>query len=410
MIQRIVLTGLMLSSSVGFGTVLQITPSTELSLGRGADSLTEQAYDQCITYDLEKFEDGSSTLKPGEFTANQLPVKIEQITSYEQMSEYSATSISASVSYSFVSASMSYSSSQGSNMFSDQASVGMDVSADYGRWFITNVQIKPEYASLARDEFYKKCGKEYVAGYRLGQGVRVKMTVSASATSSYSQMSTAVGVAVSTGEIGVGVAGAFQNAASSLMQASSLQVDMTAYGAGDLNKINTLIATENDAVKFRNTLATYVSGLDAKNAVRTHYITRAYYPEDNTFDPMLIQVQRQTVQSLYSDFAMLTQNKQRLEAATRNGKLRQFLGDICQKKPTECATYVTTMEHEQNWITDQIAKLDDLSKQCIQATKTSDCKTYAEVNIMQDQLENIIWPVNYRYQLMQAYLDDIKKR
>lgn len=407
---RIALLGATLFSPLSFGAVLPIHDKSELSLGRGVNSLTEQPYEECVVYDTEKFEDGSSSLNPGDFTASSLPVKIEQITTYEQMSKYSSMAISASVSYSFASGSMAYASAEGMSMFSDQASVGMDISADYGRWFLTNVRIKPEYATLPREEFYKRCGREYVAGYRLGQGIRVKMSVSASATSSYSQMSAAVSAAVSAGGFGGSAAASFSQAASSLLSASSLQVDMQSYGSGDLRGVSSIIRTESDATKFRDTISQYIGALEPKKAVRTHYITRAYFSDDGDHDPILIEVKRRTVQSLYSDFLMLMSNKDRIDAATRGGRLRQFLGDICEKKPKECDAYLDKMEKEREWITAKAEEIRNLSNSCIHAKAVPDCKTFPEVHIMLERLQSILWPRHYRYQLMQAYLDEIRRR
>ena len=223
-------------SSALHAETIEIHDKSELFLGNGVNPLTERGFKKCIQHDpKEVYQDGSSSLPIGEVSAVDLPVRIEHITSYEQMSKYSSSSMSAGVSYAFVSASLSRSEQKGSSMFSDSASVGLDMSADYGRFALTNVRLKPEYAKLAqenREAFYKECGTEYIVGYRLGQGIRVKMSTSANSSASYSRVKTAVGVAVSTGAIGGSLAGQFENAASSLMTASALEINIFTYGAG----------------------------------------------------------------------------------------------------------------------------------------------------------------------------------
>lgn len=406
----ILLSAFLASADLGF---IENHANSRLKLGIGVNPLTEQPHESCIEYEKERFEDGSSELRPDDFTATNLPVIVEHITSYEQMSKYSSSSVGASVSYAFVSASLSQSREEGSNMFSDQASVGLDMSADYGRYFVTNVRLKEEYKKLAqenRKEFYRKCGTEYVAGYRVGQGIRVKMSVSASAVSSYSRISTAVGAAVNYGALGAGLSGAFSNAASSLMAASSMQIEMTTFGTGNLQSISTIVATENDAVKFREKLAEYVRNVRPESAIKTHFITLPYFPEDTEYNPMLVQVQRSTVRSLYSDFMILLGNKERLEETLRNGNLRVYLGVACNKAAEECDTYIQTMEKEAEWVESEMEDLSQRFQKCLNATTIHDCKTKPDVHVRQTRLQRIIWPKHFRYKLLQAQLDDIRDR
>lgn len=393
--------------------ILDNHSKSQVRLGYGINPLTEQVFNDCITYDKETYQDGGISLGKGEVSAIDLPVIVEHITSFEQMSKYSSSSMGASVSYAFVSASLSQTRVDASSMYSDEASVGIDLSADYGRFAINNAKLKPQYEELARTnrtEFYKKCGTEYVSGYKLGQGLRVKMSVSADASSSYSSVTTAVGVAVSTGAIGAGLAGAFSDAASSLMSSTALQVNMRGYGIGELKEVNQVLKTENDAKKFRDLIADYVGKIASKDAIKTHYITSPYFPEDSTYSPMLTEVQRHTIRLLYSDFLLLLSNKERIEKLIQRGGVRRYLGDICNKKSEECDVYVKKIEDERAWILNQLQEINRRADKCINAQSILECETYPESDILFERFQSIIWPKHYRYQLMQGYLDEIRDR
>jgi len=400
--------------AIAHATILDVHDRSELRLGYGVDPLTEQIFDQCIEFTSADVKPESGIFESEKFSSVNTPVTVEHITSMDQMSKYSSSSMSGSVSYTSVSASMSESTTNASSMFSDRASVGLDMSADYGRRYITNVNVKPYYEELFKtdkEKFYELCGREYVAGYKLGQGLRVLMSVSASSASSYATLNRSIGAAVQYGGLGAGISGAFSNASSSLMTSSALEVSLYAYGAGPLKSVSQIVKTESDANQFRALLSSYVDLMTPDLAVKTHYITMPYFLYESGGGPILRETQRRVVRSLYSDFLLLNDHLKRLDNSLRSNSLRSYIGNkVCDKYSDQCDNYIASIKLYRDETESAIQEVETLFHQCKNAEKVSDCKTFSEIHTMNDMLMKIIWPNHFRYKMLQTYLEEIKNR
>ncbi len=409
------LTYLFLFSSLGAHALdLQGGPSSRFRLGHGVEPLTQQVFNRCIEYD--KGFENENGLDPDGLPKSgvEMPVRIEQVTSVSQLDRYSSSSVSAGASYAFVSGGFSRTQTSAKSVFSDRAMVGIEAGTNYGRFYLKNPRLKPEYAQLAATnirKFYDTCGTEYISGFTLGQGLRVLMTASTDITKSFESMSAAVSAGVQYGAIGGSFAGSFANAASSLLALGSLQVDFVSYGGGELKDLSGLIKSDGDAKQFRDLISKYMEGLDATKAVRTGYISQPYFP-DRSYDPLLTEVKHTAIKRLFEDFRYLHQNQDRLnQAFAENGTLRAMKKECepADRKPI-CDTYLASLTALNKKVTEKLDRIRDAVSACVAAKTVADCDRFVRDRYEVEELRRTMWPAHFRYQLLQSNLDEIRNR
>lgn len=395
--------------------VLDITKTSQTRLAYGVDPITEKVFEKCIDSGNDETapEDGADPNERVPKSAFDMPFSVEQITSSSQMDRYSSSSVSASASYGIYSGSFSYAAQNKSALFSDQASVGIEAVADYGRWYLKKTTLKPEYAQLAtRDlkEFFRVCGPEYVVGYRLGQGLRVVLSTSTLVTETYSSMQASVQGGVNAGVGSANLAGAFMETAYNLLKMGSLTVKLTSFGSGPLNELSKLVNTNSEVTAFRDNIANLLSTMTPDKSVRTHYITRPYFPSAREYDALLTEHKRRVVLQLYSDYRQLYDTQDRLNTAFTNNRIAGFLRETCRNSKDVCDAYVDGLKKVREQIGLRLDEIQSSVRKCSAANKLSECSSRAEVPWEMSELQHIVWPPAFRYQMLQAELDRVRGR
>lgn len=396
--------------------IFKVYSDTKLQLGYGIEPLTEQLYEQCVDMGPDKAvaPEDTDVPKDGSMSSTNLPVKVSQITSYSQIDEFSSSSASASGSYGAFSGGFSYASTESKYLMSDRAAVGIQASADYGRWYLVNQTLKPEYRALAEkdiNEFYARCGTEFVAGYRRGQSLKVMLSTSTQVTKTFKSVSVSVSAGVSAGAAGASFSGAFMNTASALLKLGSLEVHFNAQGAGKLAELSPLLKTDQDVIKFRDTIAEFMSKMKPENAIKTHYITRPYFP-GRGYDPLLVRLKRDRIKGMYDDYRLLYDNQERMRKAFRNSSVERKLRELCDTRgaKNECDSYIDGMKNYSALIDRKLEAIRQAVHVCAHGSKVSDCPSFDTDHWEISSLWQITWPATFRYALLNGHLDEIRKR
>lgn len=412
---------------VGFGvpmmaqaTMIPIDDRTEVALGDGVDPVTGQRFNPCIKYDPnnvepEDFKDEKNKEEEEKkrSSARKMKVEVQQVTSYRDFDRYTNTSVSGSFNYYGSGGSFSVDQESRNTMFSDQASLGISDEADYGRWYLSGVELLPEMAELAKrdpDQFYKMCGREYIAGYIRGQGIRILMSTEKNSVYSYERIQASLHAAYNGAVTKGSLDASFTNIASELIKNGMLRINYFSFGSGDLSSANELIRNQDDINAYREKIADIVQKMKGDQAVKTVYITRTYPKLQGSYDPIFAAHQKQTFDLLYSDYRRLFDTRKRL-ASIMGPDFSNFADRQCVADYKKyCVDYVDRLEESRQQVEDAIGLIDRLAMQCAHAKTKEDCVLPSLRQINLDVLTQIQWPMQFRYAMYLQMLEDIKNR
>lgn len=397
-------------SPLSWAAVVPITTSTELRLGDGVNPVTEQHFNSCLEFDPKDVL--SEDFNGDDLSAREAKLKVEQVTSYRDFDRYTNTQVSASFKSLTFSGGFSYNGESQFTMHSDQASLGITHEADYGRWYLRDPQLKPEMAALADKDpkaFFERCGTEYVAGYVLGQGVKILLTTAENSVYSYQRIQTSLNAAFNSGTNSGKLDAAFLNVTSELIKNGMLRIHLLTYGSGAMSASEAFIRHQDDIKKYREELADLVSQMKPGEAVRIAYLTRPYRV-NGQYNPIFTDHQRQTLEILFSDYRRLYDTRRRM-AGFMGPQFPQFAERECTLDYRNyCVTYVEELERAAAEIEKGIEVIEELALACIDGERVKDCRLPRIDEIHMSVLRQVRWPTQFRYALYQQMLEDIRDR
>lgn len=298
------------------------------------------------------------------------------------------------------------------NFASDQLALGIKADADYGRWFLNHVRLKPEMKTLAQSDinaFYKKCGHEYVAGYKMGQGLSVLLSTVSRSEFSKTDLNVQGGVKGSVGELSASAEAAFTSMASSLLRYGSLQVRISGFGGGSLNSNSALITTERDLKRFSDEISRRVAAFKIEEATKTHFITSQYPEINNQYLDILYNGRRNALQNLYSDFRKVSSELNRLREVVRTDFEKQY-GNLCKYTGSmTCREYGGYLMDLLKRDEASIRSINEAARKCVATDDLKDCAT-PNIYILNPSLGKTMWPEAFQMLLYQAQVDAVRRK
>ncbi|KYG66554.1 hypothetical protein AZI86_05785 [Bdellovibrio bacteriovorus] len=423
-INKTVVGALVFVSQVGNAAILQNTEKNEAQLGSGIRVETEQLFPTCLqSFDRkEMISEDTLASTPVPESAKSVEVKSEVIRSYETLDEYTNTSFSASVQYMAYSGSAYYNREAQTKISSDTITVGIKAIANYGRWYIKNPVLKPEFARLAQTnikEFYKRCGKEFVSGYKLGQGINIVLRTLDYSSYSYEKVDMGMSASGGSGGFSASVQAAFMSVASKLLNYSSLEVQINAYGLEGLQTTSRIIKTEKDVEKILETISAMIEEVEKKNAVVTDYLTAAYPIKDQPYTGALGEARRQSLKDLFAAFRQIDFDLSRMRSYVTHDYVAEFQ-KLCDLNEEDKRTLMTC-ERYQEYVKRQTTALNSARElvvkaiqDCANAEDIKNCRLADLDAQMMLAKETRLWPKQYRRKLEIAkykreFLDSLMK-
>lgn len=397
-------------------TIIPNTSENELRLGDGIKVEVDQRFPTCLAdfnrTDLvpeDRLVDGTTPT-----SSRVLKLTSEVIRSFQSLDQYTHQSISADVQYLAYSGSASYTSDQESKFSREQITVGIQASADYGRYYIPNPQLRPEYANLAQADvsrFYSQCGFEFVSGVVLGQGVSVILRTLDSSSYDHSSVSASAEASVEGVKGSGSISAAFASVATNLMKYSSLEVFIYAYGAGDLKSTTKVLTTEKDVKEIVKVLSEMINQINPDQAVVTSYMTSPYPIAHQPYKGILGDVKRQSIHSLYSAFRGVSSDLYLLKRYV-NRDLRADLGKMCEpelKKYVESPNQYLSCEDYSRYLEAQVETLHQAQsqiakeiKRCAENDFTDLCRLTDVEQSLRVAAQDRYWPSKYKRMLRKA--------
>lgn len=407
-------------SQVSSAAILPNTDTNEAKLGGGIRVETEQIFPTCLEpFDRNKMqaEDSNSTTRDPK-GAKTLRVKSEVIRSFESLDEYTNESISAEVSYMAYSGSAHYNRESKFSLSSDTITVGIKAEANYGRWYIRKPTLKSEFAKLAAKnptEFYKRCGREYVSGYKLGQGLNIILRTEKFSSSSYEKVDAGVSGSVSAGQGASGsVQAAFLSVTEKLMNYSSLNVQIIGFGVNGLRSTSKILRSKRDVEEILRTISEMVAAISENNAVVTDYMTSTYPIMDQKYSGALGEARRQTLKGFYSAFRQVDTDLSRIRNYV-NHDFRVDYQSLCDLSAKDrgpamsCDDYARYITDETINLNQARAKLIAAIQKCANGEGIDSCGLGDLEVQMRLAKRARLWPHQYRRTLEIAkYQRDIR--
>ncbi|SME98277.1 hypothetical protein [Pseudobacteriovorax antillogorgiicola] len=391
--------------------VIPITTESEARLGFGIDPIYEQNYENCVEFDdgvVSEDSHSESTFNSG---APSLKLDQRQITTHKEVDRFLNASISGSFSYLGATGSFSTSYENRFDLDSDNLTIGIEAIADYGRFYLKNVRIKPEYAALSDKEFERRCGREYISGYRLGQGVYILMSLSESTLETYEKITADFDASKG----GNTIESNFVKSAELLSKYGQLTVAARVFGGGDVASLSALLANSKDAEKFMTQIESYLKKMKKSQAVRTKYLTSAYPGRPNDISAVTFQsYKKETLTDLYSDYRKVMTSLSRVRSYIREGgpALRRYFGSrLCQvsesSRGPNCNEYISALNTLKDDLEEAVAVINKHASNCIAARQTSECKTPDVETLNVYDLTIIRWPGQYKKVLLDQLLGSL---
>lgn len=413
MIRVVVFTLAVIMGRLSSAAMIPNDTSSELRLGHGADPVTDKLYEKCVEFEeneyvgedlFQKYEDYA------DLPSRKLEMKVELVTTYDQVDRFTNASISAGVSYAAASGSFSYNKENRYSLESDRAMVGIEAIADYGRWYLKGVKLKSEFLKLYKKDpkmFYSLCGKEYVSGFIAGQGIRILLATEKLSIYSYEKIAMSMSAAYGAGNLSANLDASFLNVAEELSKLGSLSINLLTFGGSEFNSLTKLMESKGDIEEFRKRVAELAKDMESNKAIKVVWITQPYPGVLNEDNKILNDVKRKTLRDLFQTYRHIAGARDRLSLAVNQGMdthIRPFCG---AKYSKECDNYIELMNQRFAALENAVNNIETLYRECVNAESTVECKlpTIEDVNV--DFLTQMMWPERYKYELYQRYLDDI---
>lgn len=412
--KHILFTFVALSISVAaHGALLPIVEDTQYVLGSGVEPITGLRKETCIEFDDHdiKFEDGNDLRAlPGDRTSNpgRGSAEFRVITSNTEAYSFLNIDVAAKASLLAFSGGGSYSKADKSYQRSDRMSIGLTTVHDYGRFEIKSYRLKPRYAEMAartdKTDFYRACGREFVVGYRMGQGLKVLLTSSDELSESYHHVKATMEAKTNVGIFSGSASASFEQTAQEMLKYGRLEISYRGYGMGPLRTTATLLTSNTEVKSFGDKIADYISTMDPNQAVKTHYITRSYEETMGDYDQLAIDVRRHTIGLLYGTYVSIRDDYDRLVKVTRT-TLPYQVRSLCETEGVlTCSEYIALLDKKKVALEKARAKVIEQIRKCVQVDRLSECRELDIGEMYPDLQSQIIWPKQYRQILWEAFL------
>lgn len=406
----------LLASLQATAATLPINDQTQVVLGSGVEPITGERKEQCIEYDEKdiKFMDGddirrgSGPVDPDEMPGVGQGVSTKVVTSNTEAFNFLNIEVSAQASYLAYSGGGSYSQTEKSFHRTDRMSVGLSAAQDYGRREITRFKLKPKYARMAakadKTEFYKNCGREFVVGYRLGQGLKILLTSSNDLSESYSRIHAAAKGSAQVGAFGGSASASFEKMAQEMMKFGSLEVVYKGFGTGPIKTLSVFLNSEADVKKFGDTVAKFANDLDSSTAVKTHYITRPYEETIAEYDSIAIEARRKRIQSLYGSYVQIQDDYERVLRINQHSIPGQ-LSRLCNLEgQLSCREYLRLLDDRKRALEKAQENAVAHIRTCVTNEDVNQCKGLSIDELYPDLTSQVLWPKQYKKVLLDAFL------
>lgn len=392
--------------------------NTEVRLGYGVDIITEEPLERCMDWDEGEYirEDAAAGAQAAEQSTRGLEIHVEQISSYKQYDEFSRQSVSANISAKFYSGGYNYDGNRSSKMQSDQVIVGMKAFADYGRSYLKNPRLKPEFQELLEKNprvFYARCGTEYISGFNEGQGIYVLMSTTANLQESYRNVAQSLKAKMRAFGAKAELSASFENIATSLLKFGALKIDVSLMGGSSLGSLSVLLSNDVDVAQFKEKIAEIMGELQRSAAQRHIYISSVYPGISSREGKVLASIKRETLKELFADYRKLMDNLLRLRKIIHSSDTFELptsgFSNICTKYPVQCKEYLLQLAEREKGLRGALDKVNELSDNCVAAEKPSECKTLSPQELNIDEMTLIDWPDQFKGFLYQQWLDTYKR-
>lgn len=410
----------MLHSLPSFAAIIPNTDKNEVSLGKGIRVETEQIFPTCLEtfqYDEMIAEDsfGNNRSPKG---AKTLEVKSEVIRSYQSLDEYTNESYSADVQYMAASGSAHYNREAHMQLSNDSITVGIKAHANYGRWYIKEPRLKAEFLKLAATNlpaFYKRCGQEFVSGYKLGQGISIILRTQDFSSLNQEKIDSGANASISAASGSASVQAAFLSVANKLLAYGSLEVQIVGYGVNGLSSTSQILKSKKDVESILDVISNMITDLDPNNAVVTHYMTSNYPISDQNYSGVQGEARRQSLSDLYSAYRQIETDLGRLRHYV-NVDFKSDYQRLCElteketKKIPSCDQYTAYIASEVKNLSQAQDHLIKAIQDCALGDTIKSCRLAdLETQIMLAQ-KSRLWPKQYRRLLEYAkYRRDIRE-
>lgn len=396
--------------------VIPNTAQTELRWGSGINVDTEDTFEECIDMSKAVFKpmDGQPE-NEANMPSMDLKLDVRSISSYQEIDQFTNTSVAGNIKTASYGGGFSYNGTELYKLSSDLATVGIMASADYGRWYLSDVKLKKEFEDLFNrdpESFFRRCGTEYVSGYRRGQGISVLLSTASRSELSFEQISASANASAKIGMNSGSISASFLNVATELLKLGSLNVQVRAYGAGEISTLSSLIKSNADVQSLAKEISDIISKMEFKQSSRYMILTSPYPGIDysnHKASPILREHRRRVLQELFADYRLLSQDLSRVNAIIRKGSsfLPPNSDGLCEYATAQtgtCEQYLAKLDKAKEKIEKAIEQIDDLSRQCADALHVRDCKTASAVNIRALDLSIKQWEQQYRKMLILEFL------
>jgi hypothetical protein len=395
---------------------IEMNEKSEVRGGLGINVDTGDTFEECIdmTNAAYKAEDGQQDAIDGDSSSASLKVSVQSLNSYQDIDKFTDVNVSANIKSATYGGGFNYSQTEKYAMTSDLASVGIHAAADYGRWYLVNPTLKPEYQELYKrspEDFFKRCGTEFVSGYRRGQGIYVLLSTTKKSLETYEKISASVQASVNTGATSANASASFLNVASELLKIGSLNVEVRAYGAGSISTLQQLITAKADVESLAQQISSLVGNMKPQQSSRYVMLTSPYPGVDysgSKASPIMREYRRFILKGLFSDYRRLEQDLGRATGIVRDADvLKKQLGGLCTfpiKENKTCDQFLNELDELKTKIEKAIKKIEDLSKECAAATEIDKCKSASSGDVRVSDLTIRTWEQQYRRQLEIEYI------
>ena len=404
-------------------TLKAILPSheyLETRLGGGINVDSGELFNSCVDFDP------SQVVSADGFGANAAPqamingnFTMKLITSYLDVDELTQTRAEGGVKSAYASGRFQYSRDTAHHLTSDSVAVGIKAIADYGRFYLKSTKLKAEYAELAKkdiEEFYRRCGHEYVSGYRLGQGVLALMSTDKESVYNYDKISTSIS-ASGGGVVKGDFSASFLAMSKQLSEVGLLHVQLNILGGSKLSEYSSFISSESDMTSLKQKLATIVENMKPDQAAKIAYYTSKYeFPVaqiGDEYDHRISEYKNLVLKQLYADFRLYSDQLVKLNDAIRDmDKYLDSWSNICktESEKKECRAYFDYLEKQHEAIDTILKSIATKTEQCVKAKDSKGCDVLSADEQKNALVFKMNWPKQYYKLKYVAFIQRIKDR
>ena len=400
--------------------ILPSHENSETRLGGGINVDSGELFNSCIDFDpaevvsADGFGANSSpqTMINGNFT-------MKHVSSYKEVDELMQVRAEGGVKSAYASGRFQYSRDTSYHLSSDSVAVGIKAIADYGRFYLKKPKLKPEYAALSKtdiNEFFRRCGHEYVSGYRLGQGILAMMSTDKESVQNYDKIAASLD-ASGGGAAKVDFSASFLAMTKQLSEVGMLHVQINILGGSKLSENSVFINSESDMTKLRDKLAALVANLKPEQTAKTAYYTAKYeFPVaavTDQYDQRLAEHKNYVLTQLHADFRLYSEQLTRMNDSLRDmNKYLDSWNNICKDESDkkECVNYFEYLKKQHESVEVILKSIAKKTEDCVKAKDSANCDVLGAEEQKNAIYSKMLWPKQFYRIKYLSFLKKVKDR